>query len=410
MDRHDEILQRLNECFLTPEGMVYSALDKRTCKPPTEETFAGAAKDISELTETNAFDAFVEGYTRSELLSYENTGMTTSAALVAAVMEYKRTSSADVLERAKKLFKGIRRICEVGAAFEPGFITKYYGARFTYETSNDQCLYCICGMDAYYEIASSEEKSFIEKQIVAIAAFWMRHKYRYTYFQWKDMQWSPLRFPSLLTIAWKYSGDELFHKESNRIMSENIDCVPEFAMIPRYRNRRYSDFEEKNNVRYFSNMSDAVSMDIMNFSLLLRCDPESEFAPQWKKGIEMIWDEGHRVILPDGRCYTLALYRMEDGKTVEPGEDCPLPWAKTSLSTMIVRAGLQGLPYMPERREEIIRLARLVVNSLGPDDLTYCDELRHHPDSRLFIERLFSGDAISNWLWTWELLKAERAV
>ena len=402
--RQTEIAEFLEKHFLSSEGVVYNMLDRRTRRLADEESFAGATP-LAELHGTSGSDWYVEGFTRPEMAAHENSGMATGAALVAAVMEYRRTGSPAALARARRLFQGLRTIAACGATFEPGFITKYYGGRFTYETSTDQCLYHIYGMEAYHEIASPEEQAFIERQIPAIAAFWMHHHYTYTYFEHKDMVWPPLRFPPLLMVAWKYSGDEAFRQEANRIMQENIDCVPEFAVLPRYRNRRYSDYEETNQVRYFGNMPDRVSMDVMNLKLLLENDPQSPFAESWRKGVETIWDEARRVLTPDGRAYTLAIYRMKDGTAGAPPADCPLPWAKTAWSTMIVRAGLLGLPFMPHRKEEVCEAARLVLSSLKSEDLTYYEDLHGFSPQRQFQDRFLSGDSIANWLWAYELLK-----
>lgn len=395
----------LERYFTDPDGIIYSQIDRSTLKPATQATFAGA-KPEDQLHETCIPEWHVTGYTRAEVSQYENSGMATGASLAAAVLEYKRTGDPAALARAKRLFNGLKTIQTCGATYEPGFITKYYGARFTYEASNDQCLYHIYGMDAYREIASDEDKAYIEKIIPEIVRFWVRHNYTYSYFHLKDMKWPPLRFPGILTIAWKYSGEEMFKSEADRLMAENIDCVPEFAMIPRYRNRRYSDYEESHNVRYFSGMADSVTMDIMHLNLLLKYDPESQYADAWRKGVEVIWDEARRVITPDGKAYTLAIYHMDDGTTTEPPADCPLPWAKTAWSTMIVRAGLMGLQYMPHRKQEIQEVANLVLNSLSPADMTYFEDLHGYPPEQQFLDRFLSGDAIANWLWAWELLHA----
>ncbi len=398
------ILELLDTHFTSSEGIIYGLLDRETRRPADEHTFRGATP-LSDLKGTDMREWYVEGYTRPELAAHENSGMATGAALTAAVMAYRRTGDEEALKRARKLFGGVKRICEVGATYEPGFITKYYGARFTYETSNDQCLYLTWGMDTYREVATDEEKAFIARQIPAIVDFWMRHNYTYTYFQLKDMRWPPLRFPALLALAYEYTGDDKYLKASEEIMADNIDCVPEFAAIPRYRNRRYSDYEEEHDIRYLHGMADCVTMDTMHLTLLLRCLPESRFAPQWRKGIETIWDEARRVLTPDGKCLTLAFYQMKDGQTVKPYADSPLPWARTAWSTMIARAGLQGLPHMPHRRGEIIGAAKRVLEALGPDDLIYYEDLHGFPETRRFLERFLSGDAIANWLWAYELLQ-----
>ena len=162
---------------------------------------------------------------------------------------------------------------------------------------------------------------------------------------------------------------------------------------------------EEHNIRYLHHMADGVTMDIMNLCLLLRVFPDHEYAPVWKKGIRTMWDQGKTVLLPDGRYLTLGFYQMDTGKTVEPYEDSPLPWAKSAWSTMVVRGGLMGLKYMPECREEVTAAAQNVIDKLDPEDMTYIEDLRLYPDKWKHKERFLSGDAIANYLWSYELLK-----
>lgn len=407
MNKQQRFIDFLEKYFFDKDGIIYSHLNRYTFQPTTEDLFYDA-KPYSEMPEDkiSVYNGYVPGYTRSELWSYENSGMSTGATMVATVMEYKRTGNKAALDRAKRLFNGLKTIEDCGRSFYDGFITKYYGGRFTYQTSNDQCLYHIYGLDAYYEIASPEERAYIEKQIPAIVRFWISRNYTYSFFEWKDMVWPPLRFPALLAIAWHYEKDDIFKSECERILEENIDCIPEFNPVDRYRNRRFSDYEEEHNIRYLHNMADGVTMDIMNLSLLLRVFPDHKYASIWKKGIKIMWDLGKSVLLPDGRYLTLGFYQVDTGKTVEPYEDSPLPWAKSAWGTMIIRGGLHGLPYMPECRDEVISHAQNVIDKLEPENMTYIEDLHKYPDIWKHKERFLSGDAIANYLWSYELLES----
>lgn len=407
MSKQKKFIDFMAKHFFDKDGVVYSGLNRYTFGLITEELFEDATP-YSELPadKISVWDGYVPGFLRSELWTYENSGMATGATMVATVMEYKRTGSPEALNRAKKLFNGLKTIEDCGRHFYDGFVTKYYGGRFTYQTSNDQCLYHIYGLDAYYEIASDEEKAYIEKQIPSIVRFWVDHNYTYSFFQWENMKWPPLRFPALLAIAWYYSKEELFKSECERILAENVDCIPEFNCIDRYRNRRFTDYEEEKNIRYLHHMADSVTMDIMNLCLLLRVFPDHEYAPIWKKGIKTMWDQGKGVLLPDGKYLTLGFYQMDSGKTVEPYDDCPLPWAKSAWGTMVVCGGLMGLKYMPECRDEVVAAAQNVIDKLEPEDMTYIEDLRAYPDKWKHKERFLSGDAIANYLWSYELLEA----
>ncbi|MBO4491225.1 MAG: hypothetical protein J5944_07685 [Lentisphaeria bacterium] len=406
MDNHDRFIRFLEEHFFAPEDVIYSAIKRKTFAPLDESLFEDAIP-YSELPKdkVNLPQYFVPGYTRSELLKYEDSNMASGAAMNASVLEYRRTGAPEALARAQRLYRGLKKIEETGSTFESGFITKFYGGRFTKETSTDQCLYHIYGLDAYFEVATGEERCHIRKIVPEIVRFWIRHNYTYTYFEWENMKWPPLRFPSLLAIAWEYSHEEIFRSEFERIISENIDCVPEFNCIDRYRGRRFSDYEEKHNIRFLNNMAVRVTMDIMNLSLMLRVFPEHRYAAIWKKGIKTIWEQSRNSLLPDGRYQTLKFYEADTGKTVEPYDDCPLPWAKSAWSTMIVRGGLMGLPYMPEYTEEVVKHTENVLGKLEPEAMTYMEELHQYPDDQRFKERFLSGDAIADYLWAYELLQ-----
>ena len=406
MDNHDRFIRFLEEHFFAPEDVIYSAIKRKTFAPLDESLFEDAIP-YSELPKdkVNLPQYFVPGYTRSELLKYEDSNMAGGAAMNAFVLEYRRTGAPEALARVQRLYRGLKKSEETGSTFESGFITKFYGGRFTKETSTDQCLYHIYGLDAYFEVATGEERCHIRKIVPEIVRFWIRHNYTYTYFEWENMKWPPLRFPSLLAIAWEYSHEEIFRREFERIISENIDCVPEFNCIDRYRGRRFSDYEEKHNIRFLNNMAVRVTMDIMNLSLMLRVFPEHRYAAIWKKGIKTIWEQSRNSLLPDGRYQTLKFYEADTGKTVEPYDDCPLPWAKSAWSTMIVRGGLMGLPYMPEYTEEVVKHTENVLGKLEPEAMTYMEELHQYPDDQRFKERFLSGDAIADYLWAYELLQ-----
>ena len=163
MDKQKRFIDFLKKHFINPDGIVYSAINRYTFELLSEDVFHDA-KPYSEMPadKIDVFEGYVPGFTRSELYTYENSGMATGAAMNAAVLEYKRTGSEEALQRARRHFHGLKVIEDCGRDFYDGFVTKYYGGRFTYQTSNDQCLYHIYGLDAYYEIASDEEKAYIE--------------------------------------------------------------------------------------------------------------------------------------------------------------------------------------------------------------------------------------------------------
>jgi hypothetical protein len=99
---------------------------------------------------------------------------------------------------------------------------------------------------------------------------------------------------------------------------------------------------------------------------------------------------------------------VDTGKTVEPYEDSNRAWAKTAWSTMIIRAGLQGLEYMSECRDEVLGHAENVLDKLNPETMTYYEEMRNFSKEQNWRSRLLSGDSIANYLWAYELLQIEK--
>ena len=406
--KHACFVKFMEDHFFSPENVIYSMIDRKTLLPATEEIFKDCPPRENNPDAAGHFIACVPGFSRSEFINYENCCMATGSAMASTMMEYKRTKNSAVLERAKRLFSGIKTICDCGKSFEEGFIPKFYGGRFTYQTSTDQCFYLIWGLDMYYESADSSERSFIEKQIPAIADFWMRHNYTWSYFQFKDMVWPPLRFPPILLMAWYYSGDIKYKKEADKIMAENIDCIPEFDRVARFRNRRFCDYEEKYNIRVMNCIADSSAMDTMNLSVMIRFESDSEFVPVWKKGIVTTWDQAKTAIQDDGMAYTGAFYDVAKKKIVKPYSDTLWHWAKTSWSSVLVRGGLMALSYMPEKRDEVMKYAKLVLDSLEPEKMVYWDELKNFPPDCCYHDKLLCGTALANYLWAWELLKKEK--
>jgi len=198
--------------FVDPNGVIYTQLDKETGRPPKEEMFSSAGVYES------ARDWYIEGYSRSELAAYENCGMCTGAYLRSLLCQYRLTGDAAALARARRCFNAIKHIFEIGKQLEPGFFPKIYGGRFSFQTSTDQVLYAVAAMDAFNEFANEAEKTDVKTMIPLMVNFWVRRQYRYTYYQEIDMPWPQERFPSLLALAYKYSGDESFKREYERLL------------------------------------------------------------------------------------------------------------------------------------------------------------------------------------------------
>ena len=67
-----------------------------------------------------------------------------------------------------------------------------------------------------------------------------------------------------------------------------------------------------------------------------------------------------------------------------------------------------GLPHMPEKRDEVMKYARLVLDSLEPEKMVYWDELKNFPPDCRYQDKLLCGTALANYLWTYELFRKEK--
>lgn len=385
--KNTEISKFIKDHFLDENGVVYSTIDRVTEGIVTDKTVEGGQTPD-----------WYKGYTLAEFWQYENSGMATGAYMNALCLN-------GAAEERRRTYNALKWIYDMGKQLEEGFIPKTYGGRFSEQTSTDQVLYVMSGMDAYYPLAAPEEKREIEHMIPMMTHFWVNRGYKYHYYYLKDMLWPPLRFPSFLVAAYHYSGDEIFKREADRILRENLDFFPENSKI--FVRQELSDFERKNKVRIINQMADAVTMDVMNLDMLLRFEPGSEFAQIWLKGIETIWNEAKLTLHPDGKYGTVLFYDMS-AKTARPPDPGDWQWqgTKSGWSTMVVRAGLMAEKYLPEQRDEIRVATHNVLSKLGPRDCTYYEDAENFPPEMRFKTRFLSGDSITNWLWAYELYQA----
>ena len=374
----------LEKHFVNPDGVVYSQIDAGTLRPTDAGTFAG--------TETPAW--YPPGMTLSDFWSYENCGMTTGgylSALCTMLADDRRKDRERLRTLAQRTFRALHHIYSIGCQWEEGFFPKIWGNRFSRQTSTDQYLYAMFAMDQYYPTASEEERGLIRKMIPAMAEFWRKRNYTLTYYLVKDMVWPPLRFPPLLLLACKYAPEESRKEEALRILSENLEKIPENSR--RKSGRLY-------------HLADAVTMDVMNLSLMLESEfLPSSFRPALIAGMEKIWSEARQTLTEDGFYWTSMPCDCSTGIVI-PGTEAQYG-ARSAWSTMVVRAGLQLSAYVPSLTEETRAQTEKVLAGLAPETMYY-----YHPadvgklePSQQYKVRFLSGDAIVNWLWAKALLE-----
>ncbi|MCQ2396674.1 MAG: hypothetical protein MJ106_03130 [Lentisphaeria bacterium] len=377
--------------------------------PATEELFCDADLGFSDR---------VKGFSAAECCMHENFGMCTGAYMMSEILHYRRTGEQRALTNVSRSLEGLRYAYKLGDKFEHGFFPKVYGRRFSEETSTDQVLYACYAMDAYYPLASSTERSWIEEMIPSMIDFWCRRDYRYHYFTICDgtWQWPPQRFPALLSLAEKYSGCGKFAKEFERMVE--FSKTPEHCQLAdAIKMNTPTDFEKVNGGWLTFAGADRVTMETMNYSILLKNKPAHPFSDIWKDGIRRIWDEVKVTLTQDGRYLSMTITDFKNGECRRtPGyalDGTSYHGAKSSWSTMVVRAGLMALDFFPEWSSEVIPLAENVLSKLNFNDCTYYDEPERFAPGERFKTKLLSGDAVTNWLWADELLqiaKGGRAV
>lgn len=382
-------------------GLIFSFLDRNTLLPATEELFGDAELDVSDI---------VSGFSASECYMHENFGMCTGAYMISEVLRHKRTGSDQALKNAAICLEGLRYAYKLGDQMEHGFFPKVYGRRFSRETSTDQVLYACYAMDAYYPFASPAECTWIEEMIPSLVDFWLRRDYRYHYFTICDdtWQWPLKRFPALLTLAEKYDGGDKFRKEFERM--EEFSKTPENCQLACAMERNApTEYEIANGGWLTAAGADRVTMDTMNFSLLLKNKADHPFRELWKDGIRKIWNEVKTTLTLDGRYLSMTITDFKTGECRRtPGyamDGTNYHGAKSSWSTMVVRAGLMAMEFLPDLADEVIPLAENVFSKLNLSDCTYYDEPERFAPGERFKTRLLSGDAVTNYLWGTELLR-----
>lgn len=384
------VLSFVEEHMIDPVGIVYTQIDKTTCRPPTEEIFRDTSRE-----------SMIEGYTQAEFWAYENCGMTTGAYMMALLVE----PTPEHLILARRCFNALKWIYETGKHWEEGFFPKVYGKRFSRQTSTDQVLYAASALHRYYPYASKSEKADIAQMIPAMLRFWVNRRYILTYYNQKDMQWPLERFPALLALAQQYSDDPVFHSEYMRLVELTEIPACDLLYCKRAGTEPLSEYEKEHNAYLIGQYADRFTMQSMNELLLLEFDPDNPLCGHWENVLKSMWEDAKCTLAPDGKYYFRVLVDF-DGKNPRPsGDDCPYPGrgAKQGWSTMIFRAALCSIDFLD--RTDVLRVCRSNQEKLSIQDLTYFDgEENFSPENR-FKTRFLSGDAITNYLWSAALLE-----
>jgi len=404
LDRALKIEDWAEKHFIDPNCVVYSLLDKQTEGPITDSFYRA---------EDNPFT--VPGFSPAEFANYENCGMTTGAYLQGQLYHYAVDKDPQNLKNAQRCFNGLKYIYNMGKQLDEGFFPKIYGNRFTAQTSTDQVLYAVMGMDHYYQYADKAEKADIDRMITAMIRFWVKRDYRYKYYTIENMQWPLGRFPSLLLLAFRHSGDPVFKDEYNRLLAMGLNEFPvEEQLRPKLNNMvQPMPYERKMHAWLISHMADAVTMETMELDFLMANDKNNPVAANWKRSIDQMWHEAILTLSPDGKMYQHTLVDMDTKEVRRPEPEIfteeigLLDWpgfrhisgAKTGWSTMVARAGVQAYRHLKD--DSMLPVIANILSGVDLDGLTYCDDPERLLPQIRHQTRYYSGDAMANWLWAY---------
>ena len=404
--------------LVDPRGIIYTYLDVATGKPPTDDFFTS---DQAPLCAPIC--------TPSEWHSYENTGQATSEYMLGLLYQYTVEKDPAVLTRIQRSYQALKYVYNSGSTVEEGFLPKMYGNRISVETSTDQVLYVMLAFDYYHQYASSSEKVDIDRMIVGLTRFWTNRNYRYRYFWMEDMEWPISRFPCLLLMAYRHSGDEAFKAEYDRLLEMKVNERPfESQLQPKLRGEcPPTPYEKAHHAWLIGEVDGAVGMEVAQYDYLLSNDPGHPLAESWKKAMKIIWDDGTLVVAPDGTGYVHVLVDMDTLKPRRPepefhAEANPNPknsmeawigWrhvtgGRTCDVTFIARSGVQVYKHI--RDPEIIKVSQKILKAIDVENMiSYMDPERYLPELR-HRNNLLSGDGTAHWLWAYWLGRSEGVI
>lgn len=388
MNMTEQFDEFIDSYFLDANGIIYSEIDAKTLAPLGKaffDRFSDAAGDELGSEATWGPDHF----TATDFWLYENCGMTTGSYLnsLCCALRTPGGDTPDIRRRAKRSFNALKYIYSIGETLEKGFFPKIWGNKLSHQTSTDQCLYAVHSMYNYYPFATAEEQNEIAEITVNIADYWYRRKYILTYYKIKDMVWPPLRFPPLLMLAWKCSGNEEYRREALRILEEHRAEVPEYLV--------------RDNYIYAS--ADCMTMDTMNIELMTEYAPlPEEWRALMQEGLKKEWSQRKQTLTPDGYYWSGLNFDLNANKVIY--DDTCRP--RSAWSTMIVRAGLEISRYFPELYPEAKAAAEIVLNQLKPEDMVYyrLEDIGMFKPEQQYKMHFLSGDAIANRQWAARLL------
>lgn len=413
--RAEEFERDVDECLLDERGLLMSALDINTMKPFERGRFYGASVHAYPGHNWDDFADFI---------AYENVGMVSGAFLAAMVWKYRATKDPVALDKAYRTFNGIKWLFDLSQEIDDGFYCKCYGGKLSDQMSSDQYVYTFVGLDQFMAFADFEKRRQCADMIEKMVRFWMRRRYSYPYFG-KSLDWPLERFPVFVWLAWRHTGKKEFLDEFNRLRNLPVvrKKIPfgDLTWEERLRTVETRDpafpFEKNSTIRVLRMNPENTESGFLSLEALLEYDaPEREL---WLDKTRKMFDRDRRWIADDGYAMDSALYDVETGEIREvreikhvPDFDDPEKWRFPGLigwirsamhSAMFARAAVAIHAYFPEAGA--LRTAADILDKLKRENLHWFHDVdgKQYPDDLKWMDDVYSGDAVTHWLWAyWE--------
>lgn len=423
IERAEKVEEIIENFFVDDSGKIITSLNKENMRPFEAGFF------------NNKNHIIVPGYEDmdySDFVSYENVGMVSGAFLAAMCWKHKATGNEGALKKARRTYHGLRALYELSQEVAPGFFCKCWGNRLTDELSSDQYIYTMTCLDLYSQIATETEKKEIAEMIGTMALFWLDRDYSYKYYG-RPMQWQRCRFPGFMALAYHHTGERLFLEELKKLLSldEVINAVPfggDFKQnLINLKTRPLSKFEENlpKNLRVTSLNSEKTLSGFLSFEPVLRYNGINK--KFYLEMTERLLDYGCRGVSPDGSGYLNVYVDLNDGHIQEVDKILNQDYSSTFLNwkffshiapvrhgtmatCMFARAAVGIHKYLPGNNA--LSFAKRILNKVDINHFTWYEDPKDTLPAELkWMTMLYSGEAITHWLWTyWEARNVEKNV
>ena len=236
---------------------------------------------------------------------YENVGIVQGFLLQALCAKYAVTHAECDLRKARRTYEAIVKVYDLSQPAGEGYFCKPWGWQLRDETSSDQFVDAMLGMDAFYNFATPAERAAIADRIPKMARWWIRRNYNWQYLG-RPLKWQRCRFLTFSALAEKYAKSGEFAAELKRLLADPAvtNDLPYRCGIERGR------YHGPNNKIFYKVSPGTAEIGFNAVSAVLDADPENAYA---NKVMESCYDLASTCIQPDGSAI-VNFVRTADGQ------------------------------------------------------------------------------------------------